>query len=557
MKADGTPSIARWVFIGEPPHSADMADRERPGAVTLGILSGCTGTAAVYWNAPADDSTFAVTGPVASYDLRWRAGPIGNWSEFEAATPLSGEPSPADPGTMQVADVDLPDGSYTLALISRDDRNAYAQNTSPLSNALTLNIESCGGGTGGDPGDQLPDPIVYRGPEQSSMGGAERTSGSSAAFTRVSLLSGVRDGTWANDRVALPREPMLVDGRRMVRVYRGATGTTDLDEVSLVALDHAPGTTAEVLPTRALAGMRVEPLAIHDAEGRDVSSRFTGDPSACFVGDLGDAVTLTFPPAAPGSGPAALLVSGRAVRRPSGEPGGLRVEVRDGETWRTVAVHQPRERLGESVVDSVDGEEVRLVFEGNGALLRVARLVPGAAPVRHDLAAASARHSRLGEVGAATLAPDAEHAQLQPADTLYAFFDPPSDPVPGTERRWFLQVRGRQTGGGGSSAGRAQRPADEVAAAPARFALHQNVPNPFRGTTVIGFDLPVASRVTLDVYDAQGRRVRRFADRYAAGRHSVEWDLRTADGRRAAPGLYLYRLSAGGFRSEKKMVVMP
>jgi hypothetical protein len=94
---------------------------------------------------------------------------------------------------------------------------------------------------------------------------------------------------------------------------------------------------------------------------------------------------------------------------------------------------------------------------------------------------------------------------------------------------------------------------------PARgFALAQNRPNPFRGTTEIGFSLPAAGRVTIEVFDVTGRRVALVADgAYPAGTHTVEWDLRGGNGRRVSAGIYAYRMRAGSFTAERKMTVLP
>lgn len=97
----------------------------------------------------------------------------------------------------------------------------------------------------------------------------------------------------------------------------------------------------------------------------------------------------------------------------------------------------------------------------------------------------------------------------------------------------------------------------QVSVLPTVFALHQNIPNPFSGETMIGFDLPVAAFVTLDIFDAQGRRVRRLGGRFEAGRRSVAWDERNNDGGRVAPGVYVYRMTAGTFREERKLVLLP
>lgn len=139
---------------------------------------------------------------------------------------------------------------------------------------------------------------------------------------------------------------------------------------------------------------------------------------------------------------------------------------------------------------------------------------------------------------------------LDPGDTVTVAFG--WVPVPaGKIRDLFLLSRGVYT----SNLPARWPPAQQ---APTRFALHQNRPNPFTATTSIRFDLPIASRVRLEVFDAQGRRVRTLADGFfPAGYQSVGWDRRNVDGDSVRPGVYLYRLWAGDFRAQKKMVLLP
>jgi hypothetical protein len=93
--------------------------------------------------------------------------------------------------------------------------------------------------------------------------------------------------------------------------------------------------------------------------------------------------------------------------------------------------------------------------------------------------------------------------------------------------------------------------------APTRFALHGVTPNPFRSTTTILYDVPRTARVVIDVFDTQGRRIRRLSDtRAEAGRRAVRWDGRDDAGREAAAGVYLVRFSADAFGESRKVTLL-
>jgi photosystem II stability/assembly factor-like uncharacterized protein len=84
------------------------------------------------------------------------------------------------------------------------------------------------------------------------------------------------------------------------------------------------------------------------------------------------------------------------------------------------------------------------------------------------------------------------------------------------------------------------------------FELEQNYPNPFNPTTVISYQLPVISKVTLKIYDALGREVATLVnEEMKLGRNTVQWD-----GSRFASGIYFYSLQAGNFVETKKMLLI-
>lgn len=90
-----------------------------------------------------------------------------------------------------------------------------------------------------------------------------------------------------------------------------------------------------------------------------------------------------------------------------------------------------------------------------------------------------------------------------------------------------------------------------------KFGLAQNMPNPFNPKTAIAFTLSQPSDVRLEVYDVIGRRITTLVDAHmVAGPHRVYWDGRTADGERAASGVYFYKLVAGDEETSRKMVLL-
>ena len=89
-------------------------------------------------------------------------------------------------------------------------------------------------------------------------------------------------------------------------------------------------------------------------------------------------------------------------------------------------------------------------------------------------------------------------------------------------------------------------------AQPAVFALAQNQPNPFNPTTVIHYSLADDATVRLSVFNSMGQLVRVLQDGpQTAGAHEA-----TLDGSRLASGLYVYRLEAGAFTAQQKMILV-
>ncbi|HEY2954369.1 MAG TPA: S8 family serine peptidase [Candidatus Eisenbacteria bacterium] len=87
--------------------------------------------------------------------------------------------------------------------------------------------------------------------------------------------------------------------------------------------------------------------------------------------------------------------------------------------------------------------------------------------------------------------------------------------------------------------------------------LAQNAPNPFAARTTIRFGLARAGDAALDIFDTQGRRVRRLVrGALPAGPHVATWDGADDSGSAVAPGVYCCRLVAAGMRLERRLVRM-
>jgi flagellar hook assembly protein FlgD len=70
-------------------------------------------------------------------------------------------------------------------------------------------------------------------------------------------------------------------------------------------------------------------------------------------------------------------------------------------------------------------------------------------------------------------------------------------------------------------------------------------PNPFGARTAVSFSMAQPGAALLELFDVAGRRVRSiWARALDSGEHTLLWDGRDADGRRAPAGVYFFRLQA-------------
>jgi hypothetical protein len=92
---------------------------------------------------------------------------------------------------------------------------------------------------------------------------------------------------------------------------------------------------------------------------------------------------------------------------------------------------------------------------------------------------------------------------------------------------------------------------------PTEFALYQNYPNPFNPSTLISYQLPVSSDVTLNVYDILGNEIATLVNEYkSAGSYEFEFNSNSSNVWNLTSGVYFYQLKAGVYVNTKKMILL-
>jgi flagellar hook assembly protein FlgD len=82
-------------------------------------------------------------------------------------------------------------------------------------------------------------------------------------------------------------------------------------------------------------------------------------------------------------------------------------------------------------------------------------------------------------------------------------------------------------------------------------------PNPFNASTVIRYDLPSASFVRLEIYNALGQKIKTLMSaKESAGEHRIQWDATNDAGQPAPSGVYLIQLQAGKETRTHKVTVV-
>ncbi len=535
------PSVGRWMRM-HPSAGLDDCDATRPGKVTA--LNAChdheTNTVNFEWVSPPEDSAVTGSGPGTAFSLRYSTSSISNETAWSNATEVSLGFVPGTEGGTHTKQLTLSDGTYYFRLRTRDDNG----NWSAMSTQSTVEVPAdppteCfeGGGGGGGGGGSS----ARRGNGALSVlpgGGAPLSLPHANTLFPRPLRQGV-----TRDLSRLGADPSEGGSEAGVWVSSNPGVSMQVDEMRLLAVDHAEGREA-LVSEAGIVTCVVEPVGgvtLGDSVAASAEAAFALETGESATIDLGVATTL-------------LLESARAGEAGRGQRNGVLVQVPRGGGWVTLRRVVPR-RVAEPVAVAAGVTRVRLLALEDVRIERLGALTQVSAASPASLTMTSATGAAGADVAALLSAEDGERAASANGQAVSASFTVPEAAV-GLTRSWFLSVAASFEG---SSYGAFSRRGLEGPGAPPRFALHQNQPNPFTRSTGIAFDLPRGETVSLDVYDAAGRRMRTLASGWRpAGSHRVEWDQRDGHGALVRAGVYLYRLrgTASGV-IERKLVVLP
>jgi len=97
----------------------------------------------------------------------------------------------------------------------------------------------------------------------------------------------------------------------------------------------------------------------------------------------------------------------------------------------------------------------------------------------------------------------------------------------------------------------------EYSSTPNTFKIRQNYPNPFNPDTRINYQLPQSTKVTLEIYDLLGRRVKTLVHNQIkeTGYHQLLWNGTNDSGNSVSAGIYFLRLRSNHFTKTIKMIL--
>lgn len=367
-----------------------------------------------------------------------------------------------------------------------------------------------------------------------------------------SHLNGALPGAYFTSLSRATRPVVDATGTISVTMDASLPGTVSLDAAKLVVVDHDPTQQAVTTTQGIRVGTLSAPASMLDGMGRD----FAAPLNAAQLGNThvtvpsGSSLEVKWPDAADGD---VLVLDCAHTGIGWGEASGVELLSADTGESAPFARLSPRSDFDLLGAPTPVGGGIRLVFLADARVRGIYVMRAASAPTNAQSLVPSASSWPDGVQAVATT--DATHLDLAKGESIRLDF---TGPAPGVvlARSYFLSFRAAYTPPTGAWSARAQRV--DSTPSPTSFALQQSQPNPFGRTTQIHFDISRRTLVRLEIFDAQGRRTRTLVNRtLEPGRFTESWDGRDEAGNRVSPGVYMYTLSAGEFRAQKRVVLLP
>lgn len=91
---------------------------------------------------------------------------------------------------------------------------------------------------------------------------------------------------------------------------------------------------------------------------------------------------------------------------------------------------------------------------------------------------------------------------------------------------------------------------------PTEFSVHQNYPNPVRGTTTISFTLPEGHQeAQVMIYNIKGQLVKELEVSVSNKGFNAVWDCTDENSKPVSNGIYFYKVTSGTYSEMKKMLI--
>ena len=98
---------------------------------------------------------------------------------------------------------------------------------------------------------------------------------------------------------------------------------------------------------------------------------------------------------------------------------------------------------------------------------------------------------------------------------------------------------------------------DDVIVQTPEVFLYQNFPNPFNPTTTINYSLKENSKVSLNIYNIKGQKVKQLiSSQLSVGQHSVVWNGTDQTNKPVSSGIYFYKLKTENYEKVKRMILL-